>query len=148
MFRDNRVYLRKNIQIDVYKRQAFTIAKNGRPGPVLVDITKDVTAAECEYEYQAPQEVLPQTDTIREEDIEQAEELIRKAQKPFILVGGGAVISGASEELRAFAKTVSYTHLEDEAGNVKHFFTLLGKMFFTPYGKEFFTYLGKQIFTS
>ena len=87
-------------------RRAFTIAKNGRPGPVLVDITKDVTAAECEYEYQAPQEVLPQTDTIREEDIEQAEELIRKAQKPFILVGGGAVISGASEELRAFAKKI------------------------------------------
>ena len=87
-------------------RRAFTIAKSGRPGPVLVDITKDVTAAECEYEYQAPQEVLPQTDTIREEDIEQAEELIRKAQKPFILVGGGAVISGASEELRAFAKKI------------------------------------------
>ena len=87
-------------------RRAFTIAESGRPGPVLVDITKDVTAAECEYEYQAPQEVLPQTDTIREEDIEQAEELIRKAQKPFILVGGGAVISGASEELRAFAKKI------------------------------------------
>ena len=87
-------------------RRAFPIAKSGRPGPVLVDITKDVTAAECEYEYQAPQEVLPQTDTIREEDIEQAEELIRKAQKPFILVGGGAVISGASEELRAFAKKI------------------------------------------
>lgn len=87
-------------------RRAFTIAKSGRPGPVLVDITKDVTAAECEYEYQAPQEVLPQTDTIREEDIEQAEELIRKAQKPFILVGGGAVISGASEELRAFVKKI------------------------------------------
>ena len=87
-------------------RRAFTIAKSGRPGPVLVDITKDVTAAECEYEYQAPQEVLPQTDTIREEDIEQAEELIRKAQKPFILVGGGAVISGAADELRAFAKKI------------------------------------------
>ncbi len=87
-------------------RRAFTIAESGRPGPVLVDITKDVTAAECEYEYQAPQEVLPQTDTIREEDIEQAEELIRKAQKPFILVGGGAVISGAADELRAFAKKI------------------------------------------
>ncbi len=87
-------------------RRAFTIAKSGRPGPVLVDITKDVTAAEWEYEYQKPQEVLPQTDTIREADIDQAEKLIRKAQKPFILVGGGAVISGASEELRAFAKKI------------------------------------------
>ena len=38
--------------------------------------------------------------------------------------------------------------LLQEYANVKHFFTLLGKMFFTPYGKEFFTYLGKQIFTS
>ena len=51
-------------------RRAFTIARSGRPGPVLIDITKDVTAAEYEYEYQAPEEVTPQVDTIREEDMD------------------------------------------------------------------------------
>ena len=66
-------------------RRAFTIARSGRPGPVLIDITKDVTAAEYDYEYQAPEEVVPQSDTITEEDIEKALELIRKSQKPFIL---------------------------------------------------------------
>ncbi|MFR1834502.1 MAG: biosynthetic-type acetolactate synthase large subunit [Lachnospiraceae bacterium] len=84
-------------------RRAFTIARSGRPGPVLIDITKDVTAAEYDYEYQAPEEVGPQTDTITEEDIEKALELIRNSQKPFIFAGGGAVISNAADELKAFA---------------------------------------------
>ena len=87
-------------------RRAFTIAQSGRPGPVLVDITKDVTAAITDYEYQEPEKIEPQTDTIREEDMERALEMIRKAQKPFIFVGGGAVISNASEELRVFAHKI------------------------------------------
>ena len=87
-------------------RRAFTIARSGRPGPVLIDITKDVTAAEYEYEYQAPEEVTPQVDTIREEDMDRAVELIRNCQKPFIFAGGGAVISNASEELKAFAHKI------------------------------------------
>lgn len=87
-------------------RRAFTIARSGRPGPVLIDITKDVTAAECEYEYQAPEEVTPQVDTIREEDMDRAVELIRNCQKPFIFAGGGAVISNAAEELKAFAHKI------------------------------------------
>ena len=85
-------------------RRAFTIAQTGRPGPVLIDITKDVTAAVCEYEPQAPEPIVRQSDSILEEDVEQAISMIRKAQKPFIFVGGGAVISNASEELRAFAE--------------------------------------------
>ena len=85
-------------------RRAFTIAQSGRPGPVLVDITKDVTAAVCEYEKEAPMPIVPQSDTIREEDVERAVEMIRKSRKPFIFVGGGAVLSNASEELRAFAE--------------------------------------------
>jgi len=85
-------------------RRAFTIAQSGRPGPVLVDITKDVTAAVCEYEKEAPKPIMPQSDTIREEDVERAVEMIRKSRKPFIFVGGGAVLSNASEELRAFAE--------------------------------------------
>ncbi len=87
-------------------RRAFVIAQSGRPGPVLVDITKDVTAATTDYEDQEPEKIEPQTDTIREEDMERALEMIRKAQKPFIFVGGGAVISNASEELRVFAHKI------------------------------------------
>ncbi len=87
-------------------RRAFVIAQSGRPGPVLVDITKDVTAATTDYEYQEPEKIEPQTDTIKEEDMERALEMIRKAQKPFIFVGGGAVISNASEELRIFAHKI------------------------------------------
>ena len=87
-------------------RRAFKIARKGRPGPVLVDIPKDVTAAKCEYE---PQEVeLPArvSHTIKDEDIERALRRIRKSKKPFIFVGGGAVISEASEELRKFVDLV------------------------------------------
>ncbi len=87
-------------------RQAFSIARKGRPGPVLVDIAKDVTAAVAEYEYQ--EAVLPErvTETISDADIDRAIEMIGASRKPFIFVGGGAVISGASEELRTFAELV------------------------------------------
>ena len=87
-------------------RRAFTIAQTGRPGPVLVDITKDVTAALCEYEKQVPEEVVRQSDTITEQDMDRAVEMIRKAAKPFIFVGGGAVLANASDELRAFAHKI------------------------------------------
>ncbi len=84
-------------------RRAFQIAKSGRPGPVLVDITKDVTAASCEYEAKEPVTIARQVDTITEEDLERALLMIRKSQKPFIMVGGGAILSDAAEEVRAFA---------------------------------------------
>ena len=87
-------------------RRAFTIAQTGRPGPVLVDITKDVTAAPCDYEKQVPEEIVRQSDTITEQDMDRAVEMIRKAAKPFIFVGGGAVLSNASDELRAFAHKI------------------------------------------
>lgn len=87
-------------------RRAFRIAKTGRPGPVLVDIPKDVTAAKCEYEKQLPEKIYPITDTITEEDLEVAAHMIAESKKPFIFVGGGAVISGASEELAEFVKLV------------------------------------------
>ena len=87
-------------------RRAFTIAQTGHPGPVLVDITKDVTAAPCEYEKEEPEEIVRQSDTIREEDMERAIEIIRKSKQPFIFVGGGAVLSNAAEELRAFAHKI------------------------------------------
>lgn len=88
-------------------RRAFTIAKTGRPGPVLVDITKDVTALKTEYKYKKPDEVLPYISEMRDCDLEQAVRLINEASKPFIFVGGGAVISGAHEELTKFAHTIN-----------------------------------------
>lgn len=87
-------------------RRAFTIAQTGRPGPVLIDITKDVTGAVYDYEYQAPEEIVRQSDTITEEAMDRAVEMIRNAHKPFIFVGGGAVIANAADELRAFAHKI------------------------------------------
>lgn len=87
-------------------RRAFKIAMKGRPGPVLVDIPKDVTAAKTEYTFTKPELIPAVTDTIREEDIEKAVSMIKKAKKPYIFVGGGAVISGASEELAEFVQKV------------------------------------------
>lgn len=84
-------------------RNAFRIAKSGRPGPVLIDIPKDITAAVTEYEPADPMPVYRVTQTIREEDITAALELIENCNKPFIMVGGGAVISDASDELAEFA---------------------------------------------
>lgn len=87
-------------------RRAFVIAKSGRPGPVLIDIPKDITAHLADYEYQKPEELKRQTDTIMEEDIENALSMIKAAQKPFVFVGGGAVLSDAAEELFAFAHKI------------------------------------------
>ncbi|MEG1576668.1 MAG: biosynthetic-type acetolactate synthase large subunit [Clostridium sp.] len=87
-------------------RRAFVIAKSGRPGPVLIDIPKDITAAMCDYEYQKPEEVKRQTDTIVEEEVETALNMIKAARKPFIFVGGGAVLADAAEELSAFAHKI------------------------------------------
>ena len=87
-------------------RRAFAIAKKGRPGPVLVDIPKDITAAKTEYVSKAPEKMKPVTDTIREEDIETAVSMIQKAKRPYIFVGGGAVLSGAFKELHEFVKKV------------------------------------------
>ena len=86
-------------------RKAFTIAKSGRPGPVLVDITKDVTAALCDYERQTP--VAPvKTAKYTEADIEAAVEVIKEAKKPFIYLGGGAIASDAVKEVAEFAELI------------------------------------------
>ena len=88
-------------------RKAFDIARSGRPGPVLVDITKNATADKSDYEYKKPEEPKRVTDTIKDEDIEKALEMIREAERPFIFVGGGSVISGASEMVNIFAHKVN-----------------------------------------
>ena len=87
-------------------RRAFHIARSGRPGPVLVDVTKDVTAGSSEYEYQKPEEICHKADHIRDEELETAAKMIRKAKKPFLFVGGGAVLSGASREIGELARKI------------------------------------------
>ena len=87
-------------------RRAFRIAKSGRPGPVLVDITKDATANQAEYIEEVPDVILPDTACITDADLEQAATLIREAEKPMIFVGGGAIAADASAELLEFAEKV------------------------------------------
>ncbi|HAV90228.1 biosynthetic-type acetolactate synthase large subunit [Eubacterium uniforme] len=83
-------------------RRAFYIAKSGRPGPVLVDITKDATANKAEYKYEEPKAVERSTENIAKKDIEKVVSLIKASKKPFVFVGGGCNISKASEELKEF----------------------------------------------
>ena len=87
-------------------RKAFYIAKSGRPGPVLVDVTKDVTGATYEYTPRRPATVNRETSEIRKEDVDTAAEMIKAAEKPFIFVGGGGVISGASREIAELAHKI------------------------------------------
>ena len=88
-------------------RKAFKIAQTGRPGPVLIDIPKDVTSNKADYK---PVEIKPvqpmDAEDICEKDVDTAVSLISKAKRPFIFVGGGAVLSGASEELKEFVDKV------------------------------------------
>ncbi len=97
-------YIVKNVEIlaDTI-RKAFRIARSGRPGPVLVDITKDVTAAVCEY---MPEPLEPEEKKCRyaSEDVEKVVELLKSASKPYIYLGGGAVISEAFQEAAQFAE--------------------------------------------
>lgn len=87
-------------------RKAFYIAKSGRPGPVLVDVTKDVTAAKYEYTPRRPATINRETGEIRKDDIERAIEMIKEAERPFIFNGGGAVISNASKEIMELAERI------------------------------------------
>ena len=87
-------------------RRAFQIAASGRPGPVLVDVTKDVSAELCEYEPEEPIPVRPVTGIIRDEDVARAARMINQSKRPFLFVGGGAVISGASEKVRQLAAKI------------------------------------------
>ena len=87
-------------------RKAFRIAKTGRPGPVLIDIPKDVTAKVTEYEKEYPGVYNREVIYSEEEDLKKAVEMIKEAQRPYIFVGGGAVLSEASKELYEFAQKV------------------------------------------
>lgn len=87
-------------------RRAFRIARKGRPGPVLVDIPKDVTSNKTEFEPVQIEEQERYAKDITDEAVARAVKMIRKSKKPYLFVGGGAVISGASRELLEFVEKV------------------------------------------
>ena len=88
-------------------RRAFKIAQTGRPGPVLVDITKDVTANVADFEPMEPEKIERVTDMLEDSDLETVAKLIEKSKKPFIIVGGGVTAAGAYKQFRSFAKKVN-----------------------------------------
>ena len=98
-------------------RRAFKIAAEGRPGPVLIDVAKDVTSNTTSYTPKEPEEILPVTDTIKEKDIKKALELISKSKKPYVFVGGGVIASGANEEVLTFAKLLDAPVTDSLMGN-------------------------------
>lgn len=86
-------------------RRAFTIARSGRPGPVLVDIPKDITAAVCDFERKEPE--MPAADkNVNKEDLARAVEMINASKRPYLFVGGGAAISGAQKEVIELAHRI------------------------------------------
>lgn len=87
-------------------KKAFYIAATGRPGPVLVDLPKDVIAAECEFEYPETVEIRGYKPTLKghSNQIKKAAEVIRNAKRPLLYVGGGVIMANASKELTEFAK--------------------------------------------
>jgi acetolactate synthase-1/2/3 large subunit len=87
-------------------RRAFRIAQKGRPGPVLVDIPKDVTSNKTEFKPVDVEQEQQSTEEITDEAVERAVKMIGKSKKPYLFVGGGAVISGASHELLEFVEKV------------------------------------------
>ena len=121
-------YIIKDIKdLAVNLRKAFRIAKSGRPGPVLVDVTKDVTADKCDYKKAKPVPV-KRLASYNEEDLKNAAKIINQSRKPFIYVGGGAVLSGASAEVKEFAKKIDSPVCD----------TLMGKGAFSAY-EELYT---------
>lgn len=84
-------------------RQAFQIAQSGRPGPVLVDVPKDLTAKKYEYQKQSPLPLLP-VHYPSDEHLRQAAEMLQNSRQPFLYLGGGVSLSGADKEAAAFAE--------------------------------------------
>jgi len=89
-------------------KEAFFLARSGRPGPVLVDLPKDVVAAEAEFRYPKKVEIKGYRPTLDAHvgQIKRAHQLIEKSKRPVIYAGGGVIISGASEELTRFAQLI------------------------------------------
>ena len=87
-------------------REAFRVAQEGRPGPVLIDVPRDVQLEEAEFEYQSlPEKVLPTVSEETLEQVQQAARLINQAERPVIIGGHGVLASGATQEVQALAET-------------------------------------------
>ncbi len=86
-------------------REAFAIAKSGRPGPVLVDVPKDVQKAAIEYTAGSVVETIPQR-IAKEEKLQRAAEMIAASEKPYVYCGGGVIAAGVSEEIIALADII------------------------------------------
>ena len=100
-------YIVKNVEeLEETIREAFFIAQDGRPGPVLIDIPKDVTANKAEYVEYVPKKVTPKENSIKEADLAQAIKLINESKKPFIYAGGGVKISSACKEVKELADKI------------------------------------------
>ena len=87
-------------------REAFRIAKSGRPGPVLVDIPKDVQTGLCEYEPAGAPVSAEPVQTASEQRLKRAAEMIANAERPYIYFGGGVISGGASKEVIALAEKI------------------------------------------
>lgn len=88
-------------------RDAFYIAQEGRPGPVLIDIPKDITANKTHYEKLIPKEITRNSKYITEKALQEAVELINQSKRPFIYAGGGIALSEATNELIEFAEKIN-----------------------------------------
>ena len=91
-------------------KKAFYVATTGRPGPVVIDIPKDITAEKIEFKYPSQIEMRSYHPTVKGHhgQIKRALDLIVKAQRPMIYTGGGVIIGNGSEQLRTFVRTLGY----------------------------------------
>ena len=87
-------------------REAFYIAQSGRPGPVLIDIPKDVSINKANYTPQQPIPIVKSSEPLKSSDLDEAIRLINEAEKPYIFAGGGVVISDAKNEMVEFAEKI------------------------------------------
>ncbi len=86
-------------------REAFRLAQSGRPGPVLIDVPKDVQIAQWEYEPQ-PAQVADEKFAAKDIRIQQAAECINDSQRPFVYIGGGVIAADAQQEVLALAEQI------------------------------------------
>ena len=91
-------------------KKAFYVATTGRPGPVVIDIPKDITAAKCEYHYPSEIKMRSYNPTVKGHigQIKRAADLILSAERPMIYTGGGVILSNASEQLTTFTRMLGY----------------------------------------
>ncbi len=125
-------YIVKDINnLETKLRNAFRIAQSGRPGPVLVDITKDVTAAMAEYTPAPKQEKQVGTD-FDDSDIDNVARLIKESERPFLYVGGGVILSDACSQLKTLQEKMDCPVCD----------TLMGKGAFDAYNRMYTGMIG------